>query len=238
VSGATKCLDPQLREVFSDWPISPAAPGPRLVHMPSEPSGSQRSPAVSSGRSFAQVAGAILRKQARGQNPDKDEAAGSSPARPTTPGLTCGNACRWSPSMAVTFMRPLRTAVRERIPALLSLDDFGSSVRANGFRSSVMASTHAGGCCGGRCGAGDALDGGVDRPTAPMRMSALAARASMGSCACLGYGDALGRPSSAPIAVAGARWCWPAPMTCDAAIRLRADRCGHRGQPWSAGCSG
>jgi hypothetical protein len=46
--------------------------GPRLVHMPSEPSGSQRSPAVSSGRSFAQVAGAILGKQARGQNPDKD----------------------------------------------------------------------------------------------------------------------------------------------------------------------
>jgi hypothetical protein len=35
--------------------------------------GLQRSPAVSSGRSFAQVAGAILRKQARGQNPDKDE---------------------------------------------------------------------------------------------------------------------------------------------------------------------
>jgi hypothetical protein len=46
-------------------------PGPRLVHTPSEPSGSQRSPAVSSGRSFAQVAGAILQKQARGQNPDK-----------------------------------------------------------------------------------------------------------------------------------------------------------------------
>jgi hypothetical protein len=47
--------------------------GPRLVHNPSEPSGSQRSPAVSSGTSFAQVAGAILRKQAQGQNPDKDE---------------------------------------------------------------------------------------------------------------------------------------------------------------------
>ena len=49
-----------------------------LVHVwstsPSEPSGSQRSPAVSSGRSLAQVAGAILRKQARGQNPDKDGA--------------------------------------------------------------------------------------------------------------------------------------------------------------------
>jgi hypothetical protein len=54
-----------------------------LVHMPSELSGSQRSPAVSSGKSFAQVAGAILRKQARGQNPDKDEVPGSSPPRPT-----------------------------------------------------------------------------------------------------------------------------------------------------------
>src|SRR5215218_10904596 len=35
--------------------------------------GTQRFATVSSGRSFAQVAGAILRKQARGQNPDKDE---------------------------------------------------------------------------------------------------------------------------------------------------------------------
>jgi hypothetical protein len=39
---------------------------------------------VSSGKSFAQVAGAILRKQAQGQNPDKDEVGGSSPPRPTT----------------------------------------------------------------------------------------------------------------------------------------------------------
>jgi hypothetical protein len=58
--------------------------GPRLVHMPSVPSGSQRSPAVSSGRSFAQVAGAILGKQAQGLNPDKDEVPGSGPGRPTT----------------------------------------------------------------------------------------------------------------------------------------------------------
>jgi hypothetical protein len=57
-----------------------------LVHTPSEPSGSQRSPSVSSGRSFAQVADAILRKQARGQNPDKDEVGGSTPPRPTTGG--------------------------------------------------------------------------------------------------------------------------------------------------------
>jgi hypothetical protein len=58
--------------------------GPRLVHTPSVPSGLQRSPGVSSGRSFAQVAGAILRKQAPGLNPDKDEVPGSSPGRPTT----------------------------------------------------------------------------------------------------------------------------------------------------------
>src|SRR5215211_240363 len=35
--------------------------------------GTQRFITVSSGRSFAQVAGAILRKRARAQNPDKDE---------------------------------------------------------------------------------------------------------------------------------------------------------------------
>jgi hypothetical protein len=54
-------------------------PGPRLVHMPSEPSGSLRF----SGTSFAQVAAATLGKRARGLNPDKDEAGGSSPPRPT-----------------------------------------------------------------------------------------------------------------------------------------------------------
>jgi hypothetical protein len=42
--------------------------GPRLVAI-----GAERFVAVSSGRSFAQGAGAILRKQAPGQNPDKDE---------------------------------------------------------------------------------------------------------------------------------------------------------------------
>jgi hypothetical protein len=65
-------------------PRERSVPSPRLVHTPSEPSGSQRSPAVSSSRSFAQVAGAILQKQDRGQNPDKDEVPGSSPGRPTT----------------------------------------------------------------------------------------------------------------------------------------------------------
>jgi hypothetical protein len=48
--------------------------------------GAERLPTVSSGRSFAQVAGATLRKQARGQNPDKDEVGGSSPPRPTSHG--------------------------------------------------------------------------------------------------------------------------------------------------------
>ena len=42
--------------------------------------------------SSAQLGAVIQGKQARVENPDKDEAAGSSPARPTTPGLTCGNA--------------------------------------------------------------------------------------------------------------------------------------------------
>jgi hypothetical protein len=45
--------------------------GPRLVHTPSEPSGSQWSPVVSSGASVAQVAGLFLGEQAAGQNPDK-----------------------------------------------------------------------------------------------------------------------------------------------------------------------
>jgi hypothetical protein len=58
---------------MGDDPVRHVRLGPRLVHTPPEPSGSQRSPADSSGRSFAQVAGAILGKQARGLNPDKDE---------------------------------------------------------------------------------------------------------------------------------------------------------------------
>jgi hypothetical protein len=39
--------------------------------------GPERFATVSSGTSFAQVAGAILGKQARAQIPDKDEAGGS-----------------------------------------------------------------------------------------------------------------------------------------------------------------
>jgi hypothetical protein len=45
--------------------------------------GAERFVAVSSGTSFAQVEGAILRKQSRVENPDKDEVPGSSPGRPT-----------------------------------------------------------------------------------------------------------------------------------------------------------
>jgi hypothetical protein len=84
--------------------------GPRLVHTPSEPSGSQRSPLVSSGRSFAQVAGAILRKQAQGQNPDKDEVAGviglAVPGWPTQP-LVRGRECRKaSPTGGTALLGP------------------------------------------------------------------------------------------------------------------------------------
>jgi hypothetical protein len=43
--------------------------GPRLVHMPPEPSGFAT---VCNGASFVQVAGGVLWKQARVQNPDKD----------------------------------------------------------------------------------------------------------------------------------------------------------------------
>jgi hypothetical protein len=57
----------------------------------------------------------------RGRFSFQDEGAGSSPARPTTPVLTCGNARRWPPSIAVASVRRLRTAVRERIPVTAAL---------------------------------------------------------------------------------------------------------------------
>jgi hypothetical protein len=47
----------------------------------------------------------------------QDEVGGSSPARPTTPGLTWGNASRAVPSITAARVCRLRTAVRERIPA-------------------------------------------------------------------------------------------------------------------------
>src|SRR5829696_8973585 len=48
----------------------------------------------------------------------QDEGAGSSPARPTIPGLTCGNACPLSPPTVAVAVRRLRTAASERIPAV------------------------------------------------------------------------------------------------------------------------
>jgi hypothetical protein len=86
------------------------------------------------------------------------------------------------------------------------------------------------------CGAGYALDGGVDGPIAPMRMSALAARASMGSCACQVFGDALGgRRPRHPIPL------MPAPIAVlERGVLSRADepRCRYppaRGSFWSSG---
>jgi hypothetical protein len=46
-----------------------------LVHVGPQSIGTERFVAVSSGASFAQVAVAILQKQALVQNPDKDEVA-------------------------------------------------------------------------------------------------------------------------------------------------------------------
>jgi hypothetical protein len=60
-SGEGAPLSGRVRDAQRHCPRAGDA-GPRLVHTPSEPSGSQRSPAVSSGRSFAQVARAILGK--------------------------------------------------------------------------------------------------------------------------------------------------------------------------------
>jgi len=47
-----------------------------LVQFGPHPIGFERFPAVSNGPSFAQVAGAILEKRARVQNPDKTPMAG------------------------------------------------------------------------------------------------------------------------------------------------------------------
>jgi hypothetical protein len=71
-------------------PCLRASLGPRLVHMPSEPGGSQWSPAVSSGASVAQVAGLFLGEQATGQNPDKDEVCSPVYDRSTLPYWAAG----------------------------------------------------------------------------------------------------------------------------------------------------
>ena len=55
----------------------------------------------------------------------QDEAAGSSPARPTTPPLTCANTRLLFPSSAATAVRRLRTEVVERIPTLSPGNDSG-----------------------------------------------------------------------------------------------------------------
>ena len=62
-----------------------ASLGPRLVHMPSEPSGSQWSPAVSSGASVAQVAGLFLGNRPSGRTLIRMRSAGPRWVR-TTPG--------------------------------------------------------------------------------------------------------------------------------------------------------
>ena len=59
----------------------------------------------------------------------QDEAAGSSPARPTTPGVDLRGRSPVVSFNGGCFREGLRTAVLERIPALLSSEDFGSSVR-------------------------------------------------------------------------------------------------------------
>jgi hypothetical protein len=85
------------------------------------PIGAERFVAVSSGPQRSVVCAGRRCHPAEtspGQNPDKDEGAGSSPARPTTPGLGCRNARRWSLSVAAP-MSCLRTAISERIPAHL-----------------------------------------------------------------------------------------------------------------------
>ena len=51
-------------------------PSQSLVHVWSTIIGTERFGAVSSGTSFAQVVGAILRKQTHAQNPDKTPMAG------------------------------------------------------------------------------------------------------------------------------------------------------------------
>ena len=73
--------------------------------------GAERFATVASGTSFAQVAGAILRKQSRVEISEKDEAAGLRPARPTTPALTCENACQTCRLIAPAHGRRPRMAV-------------------------------------------------------------------------------------------------------------------------------
>jgi hypothetical protein len=59
---------------------------------------------------------------------DKDEAAGSSPARPTHTGIDLQECSSAISLIAVASARRRRTAVLQRIPTLLSSDDYGSRV--------------------------------------------------------------------------------------------------------------
>jgi hypothetical protein len=81
-------LSPRRRIVDSGGPVATArcpmqAIGwlreTRLVHVWSTSLGTERLLAVSNGPSLVQVAGVILEKQTRAQNPDKDEVPGSGP---------------------------------------------------------------------------------------------------------------------------------------------------------------
>jgi hypothetical protein len=76
---------------------------------------------------------------------DKDEAAGSSPARPTTPGLNCRNAHRWSPSMAIASVTRLRTAVLRTHPWTAALGRLRVERRAEVRVPNVIASAEAAG---------------------------------------------------------------------------------------------
>jgi len=82
------------------------------------PIGAERFAAVSNGASFAQVVGTILGKQGQAQIPDKDEAAGSSPARPTNRPLSSGNAGRSASGRRLHRMPPIWDEVLRVLPIL------------------------------------------------------------------------------------------------------------------------
>src|SRR4029453_7719900 len=81
ITVASACLPLSVRRMETDSSEQPSAELPSqpareqrgLVHIGPHPIGTQRSPTVTNGASFAQVAGAILGDQLRVQNPDKDE---------------------------------------------------------------------------------------------------------------------------------------------------------------------
>ena len=78
--------------------------------------GTERFPTVSSGSSFIQVVAATLRKRDRVENPDKDEGAGSSPARPTNRRVTSGNAGHSASWCQPDRIRPVWDEVLRALP--------------------------------------------------------------------------------------------------------------------------